>query len=84
MLAVFERIDLSLLESLLAAAAGESALQMVTFSNQPSGRGASVPDARIFRTFRYWCEVKTARNALRLGQIQEHVANLEAGDERLS
>jgi hypothetical protein len=40
MLAVFERIDLSLLETILAAAAGESSLQMVTFTNQPPGRGA--------------------------------------------
>jgi len=35
MLAVFERIDLSLLEEILAAAAGEASLEMVSFTNQP-------------------------------------------------
>jgi len=38
MVAVFERIDLSLLERLLAASSGESTLEMVSFSNQPPGR----------------------------------------------
>jgi hypothetical protein len=85
MLAVFERIDLSLLEALLAAAAGESSLHMVTFTNQPPGSGASVPDGRISARFAYWFEVKTARNALNRHQLEEHVANLEsdATDERL-
>lgn len=85
MLAVFERIDLSLLEELLAAASGESSLQMVTFTNQPAGRGASVPDGRISARFAYWFEVKTARGALRRDQLKEHLENLETGatDERL-
>ncbi len=85
MLAVFERIDLSLLETILAAAAGESSLQMVTFTNQPPGRGHSVPDARISARFAYWFEVKTARNALDAVQLKEHCANLgtDGGDERL-
>jgi hypothetical protein len=39
MLAVFERIDPSLLEEILAAAAGESSLQMVSFANQLSAYG---------------------------------------------
>ena len=43
MLAVFERIDLSLLEAILASAAGESSLQMVSFTNQPPGIGQSTP-----------------------------------------
>ena len=84
MLAVFERIDLSLLESLLAAAAGESALQMVTFTNQPPGVGASVPDARISARFSYWFEVKTERGALRRKQLIEHLSCLSGGgDARL-
>ena len=41
MLAVFERIDLSFLETVLAAASGESSLQMVSFTNQPPGKGHS-------------------------------------------
>jgi hypothetical protein len=63
MLAVFERIDLSLLETILAAAAGEASLQMVSFTNQPPGR-RSVPDARISARFAYWFEVKIVRSAL--------------------
>lgn len=35
MLAVFERIDLSILESLLIAATGEASLELVSFVNQP-------------------------------------------------
>ena len=84
MLAVFERIDLSLLETILASAAGESSLSMVTFTNQPPGQGHSVPDARISARFAYWFEVKTARNTLSSHQLSEHLANLLGdGDERL-
>jgi hypothetical protein len=84
MLAVFERIDLSLLESILSAATGETALSMVTFTNQPPGAGHSVPDARISAGFAYWFEVKTARDTVDGQQIAEHLANLGRGaDERL-
>jgi hypothetical protein len=85
MLAVFERIDLSLLEELLSAATGESALQMVAFSNQPSGEGVSTPDARISARFSYWFEVKTAHNALRGDQLRSHLEHLDLSDrdERL-
>jgi len=84
MLAVFERIDLSLLETILAAAAGESSLQMVTFTNQPAGKGHSTPDARISARFAYWFEVKTARDALDAPQLTEHLSNLtDEGEERL-
>jgi hypothetical protein len=85
MLAVFERVDLSLLEGLLASAAGESSLQMVSFANQPLGSGHSVPDARISARFAYWFEVKTMRNALGATQLEEHLANLhdDTNDERL-
>ncbi len=85
MLAVFERIDLSLLETLLGAASGEASLQMVTFTNQPSGQGHSVPDGCISARFAYWFEVKTTRNAVRAGQLVEHLHSLEKGaaNERL-
>jgi hypothetical protein len=43
------------LEIILAAAAGESSLQMVSFTNQPPGK-RSVPDARISAQFAYWFE----------------------------
>jgi hypothetical protein len=79
MLAVFERIDLSVLEALLTAAAGEASLQTVSFVNQPVGKGASVPDARISAHFAYWFEVKTAPNALAVSQLEEHLKSLEPG-----
>ena len=84
MVAVFERIDLSLLESILAASSGESSLQMVSFTNQPAGKGHSVPDARISARFAYWFEIKTSRNALGQVQLAEHLSNLDdEGEERL-
>ena len=85
MLAVFERIDLSLLERLLAEASGESTLHMVAFVNQPAGHGSSVPDARISARFSYWFEVKTSPKALSEKQLQAHLGCLQprGGDERL-
>jgi hypothetical protein len=63
-MAVFQRLELSLLERLLGAVAGESALQLVAFVNQPAGAGTSVPDARMSARFDYWFEMKTSLNAL--------------------
>jgi len=85
MLAVFQRIDLSLLETILAAASGESSLQMVSFTNQPHGKGHSVPDALISARFGYWFEVKTAHNAVNANQLTEHLESLsgEPGEDRL-
>lgn len=84
MVAIFERIDLGLVEAILAAASGESSLQMVSFANQPNGKGASVPDALIKGHFAYWFELKTERDALTERQLREHLANIEGvGDERL-
>lgn len=77
MLAVFERIDLSILESLLSSATGEASFQLVSFVNQPVGKGASVPDARISANFAYWFEVKTTRNALGRDQLTEHLKSLD-------
>ncbi|MFA9430760.1 hypothetical protein [Egicoccus sp. AB-alg2] len=85
MLAVFERIDLSLLEELLTAATGESSLQLVSFVNQPPGRGASVPDGRISARFSYWFEVKTVPDAVSRRQLDQHLHSLtdDDQDERL-
>lgn len=84
MLAVFERIDLSLLEELLQGASGESNLQMVTFWNQPPSKPGSVPDGRISGSFSYWFEVKTVPNSVRPVQLEGHLSNLELGPgERL-
>ena len=83
MLAVFERIDLALLEQILGAASGESALQMVRFRNQISGDG-SVPDAGISAHFNYLFEVKTEFDAVRISQLRAHLRGLDGeGDQRL-
>lgn len=79
MIAVFQRLELSLLERLLGAVAQESALQLVAFVNQPAGVGASVPDARMSALFDYWFETKTAPNALGHKQLSEHYKNLSPG-----
>jgi hypothetical protein len=64
--------------------ASRSARESVIWDSNPSA-GRSVPDARISASFAYWFEVKTERNALRLQQLAEHLANLDGqgGDERL-
>lgn len=81
MLAVFQRLDLSLLEGLLGAVSQESALQLVAFVNQPAGVGASVLDARMSARFDYWFETKTVPDALGQKQLSEHYKNLTLGAE---
>lgn len=85
MLAVFERIDPSILERLLAGASEESSLTFLRFANQVGDVAGSVPDAVISASFHYLFEVKTAQNALRREQLQSHLVGLrgESNDERL-
>ena len=75
MLAVFERIDMALVERLLGAASGESELQMVDFKNQDAG-DKSVPDASISADFRYLFEVKTTYEAVDETQLRNHLTSL--------
>ena len=79
MMAVFQRLELSLLERLLGAVSGDSALQLVSFVNQPPGEGHSIPDARMTGNFDYWFETKTVPNALHEPQMEEHYSNLKPG-----
>lgn len=87
MLAVFQRLELSVLEQLLGAAIGESSFQLAAFTNQPRGSGDSVPDALMSGRFDLWFETKTEQNQLKIEQIREHYKNLtpdlEAVHERL-
>jgi len=85
MVAVFERLEVSLLERLLGAVSQDSALQLVSFSNQPQGQGHSIPDARIAARFDFWFETKTEPNSLNEQQLIEHRKNLQddTSDERL-
>ena len=85
MMAVFERIDSSVVERLLSAASGESALAIVTFANQITGKPESVPDAAVTANCRYLFEVKTTRGSTRRWQLEAHLNHLDGSfaDERL-
>lgn len=84
MLAVFERIDVAAVETLLQVAAEESALELVRFDNQVPGVG-SVPDAAISANFRYLFEVKIKRGTVDISQLRAHLNGLDgrSADERL-
>jgi len=77
MIAVFERIGLGLVERLLGAAAGESALELVTFRNQVGRTPGSVPDAEMSANFRFLFEVKTERDQVQREQLLAHVRGLD-------
>lgn len=77
MLAVFERLDISLLERLLHSVAGEASLPFVQFTNQVASEGHTVPDAAISASFRYLFEVKTERDAVRSDQLDGHLEQLK-------
>jgi hypothetical protein len=80
LMAVFERIDLSKLERILASASEDSALQLFSFENQVHGGGsASVPDARISASFALWFETKTAPGQVRIDQLRGHLKHLGDG-----
>jgi hypothetical protein len=81
-MAVFERIDLALVQELLGAASGAgSELRTVVFENQVVADG-SVPDARISGHFTWLFETKTVRGGYaREGhdrqQLRGHARELE-------
>jgi hypothetical protein len=83
LLAVFERIGLSLVERLLGAASGESELRMVRFQNQVS-EDRSVPDAGISARFKYLFEVKAQPGSVNEPQLRNHLSGVVHGEnERL-
>jgi hypothetical protein len=62
-MAVFERIDLALVQELLRAVTGMgSELQAVSFENQIAAPD-TVPDAQISARFSWWFETKTETDA---------------------
>ena len=79
MLAVFQRMEVTRLESLLEAATGDSTLQLVSFSNQPGGVEEGVPDGLISGDFAIWIETKTSRGQVRAEQLRRHARRLDAG-----
>ena len=79
-IAVFQRLELSLLERLLASATGESSIELVSFRNQAPGAGGSVPDARMTARFDFWFETKTDRGAVNQSQLLKHLEALDKED----
>ena len=80
LMAVFERIDLTNLERILASASEDSALQLFSFENQVHGGSSpSVPDARISASFALWFETKTAPGQVRIDQLRGHLKHLGDG-----
>jgi hypothetical protein len=85
-LAVLERVDLAVVESLLSAAIGEATLPFVAFENQIATKDrAGVPDAGITANFRYLFEVKTSTRAVDANQLSRHLQRLDGSfdNERL-
>jgi hypothetical protein len=82
LMAVFEWIDLALVQELIEAATGTGKeLRTVTFENQIVNVGA-VPDARISARFTWWFETKTARGGYSAEghdreQVRAHARQLE-------
>jgi hypothetical protein len=72
LIAVFERLDISLVERILGAASNESSLEMVRFANQPAGIG-SVPDASISSNFKFLFETKIKRGTVSGLQLRAHL-----------
>lgn len=85
-IAVFERIDLALVEELLGSATGASnELATVTFTNQVVGH-RSTPDAQISARFTWWFETKTVRGSYATegharDQVRKHSENLLGAPE---
>ena len=83
-LAVFERIDIALVQRIIEGATGGE-FPFVTFVNQSGGTGASVPDARISASFNYLLETKIEAGAVGKQQIANHLEALDGAhvNERL-
>lgn len=82
-LAVFERIDLTIVKEVLQGASGMGdELRAVSYENQVVGAG-SVPDARISGHFTWWFETKTVPHAYESeghdrAQVRRHAERLVA------
>ena len=79
-LAVLERLSLPNIDRIRQALIQDD-FNLVTFENQPKG-GGSTPDAKIQTGRAVWIETKTARNAVRHNQLQNHLKSL-GSDEKL-
>lgn len=88
MIAVFERLDLETLRTILAGACGDAEMELVRFALQPASKaGPSVPDASIAGSFHYLFETKTAFDAItspkQVRKHLKHFSGVSDVDERL-
>ena len=75
LLAVLQRLSLPNIDRILQALLEDTAFSLVTFDNQPKGKG-STPDARIGTGSAIWIETKRVRNAVRSSQLKKHLNSL--------
>jgi hypothetical protein len=59
----------------------QSEFQLVSFENQPSKGGRSVPDALILSSCRLLVETKIKKNTVRADQLKRHLQQLDRGTE---
>ncbi len=88
-MAVFERVDLALVQEILESAVGGGGeLRTVTFENQVTDGDKGVPDAKISGRFTWWFETKTergcyAREGHGRAQVRRHSERLLIDPEAL-
>ncbi len=85
MLAVFERLEVGLLQRILGGMLEESTIEIVEYRLQPGESDASVPDARMRASFEWLFEVKTTQGMVREKQLRAHLScfRSDADDQRL-
>ena len=81
-LAVLERLSLPNMDRILQDLVGERYSSIIVFKNQPKGDD-SRPDAKIETRPSIWIETKTARNAVRVSQIKDHLKVVAANETLL-
>ena len=81
-LAVLERLSLTLISRVLGALLSDDAFRLVSFENQVKGT-ISIPDARISGNSPLWIETKTERNSASEDQVRNHLEALHDGDRLL-
>ena len=82
LLAVLQRLSLPNMDRILQTLLGDTAFSLVTFDNQPKGRG-SIPDARIGTGPALWIETKTKRDTVNSRQLKNHLNSLGRGENLL-
>jgi len=83
-IAVLERLPFVIVEQILTSMIDQSDMRLLTFKNQPKvGDANSIPDAKISSSFSYWIETKTARDALGINQITNHLSTIDLENKKI-